>query len=87
MLEPCEVKISRRVLGGLGASNGPRLLDNQRGSAFQVTNSRVYGAICDNLALLFGSTYHGVGLPKMIPENSYFLIYQSMSGIISIMKL
>ena len=24
-LEPCEVKISRRVLRGLGASDGPRL--------------------------------------------------------------
>jgi len=25
MLEPCEVKVSRRVLKGLGTGNGPRL--------------------------------------------------------------
>ena len=28
MLEPCEVKVSRRVLRGPGVSNGPRLLDD-----------------------------------------------------------
>gem|GEM_PF-5520549 len=44
MLEPCEVKVSRRVLRGLGASDGPRLLDNKKSAFFQVTIYCVYGA-------------------------------------------
>jgi len=42
MLEPCEVKISRRVLGGLGASNGPRLLDKKGAQGLGALASLVF---------------------------------------------
>jgi len=50
MLEPCEAKVSRRVLRGPGASNGPRLLDT-------VPHSGIYERIyqpCNLETLLLG---------------------------------
>ena len=44
MLEPCAVKVARRVLGGPGARNGPRLLDTAGSSVALVAASSVAAA-------------------------------------------